>query len=839
MQKNQLQIIEKIVVILIAFIFLIGIVFDVLVSNGHAFWLIPKLKEFLMSVLQIQAGVSTLSVAILALITGMSGHEEYGISITRYYMSDRLRILKQLTVIISVISLVFLGVLFELFNLYNLVFATFFCEWVLICFSVISVLPFFGGKGTWKREIRSFLVKNIETLNPDHKMVVQFLSSCKPGQNNYDWKDKQDLLWKVLNSLLKENSAESLEILNSEFCELVRTFLRCNESWEIKRGLTLLQETYENIWRYINNNHKADLGISYAPELYLNLYEDCKIALDHLSMRDVEECFDYERFFENVASVDGYYMKADQTKYENACRYVETLSRYLGYLIKKKTLGAPLSEYSMQYWGKALKRQWFECYNIPEESKEIYQMHRCRVYLGYTISLIIDGHTELFEKNYLETEFFLIRNNKCQLVYRLAVACYLYYLAEVESQHLVSQVTRKCACDILDSKTFKGQFTAMLEQGEWSKNRVFFQDECAIVIEELLKPYEQFKDGQAKRLILGSTVQLFYIFVQCYIANYHFEEIPISEDFATIQNHILEYIGDRELTKKKYRRLYELMIATSPSDNIVNKADALFDNWENRIVERYKDGKIRKAKEDQSTFNNKNIENVFRENTKNYLIKHFYDTFGNIIDQSIEDIHELRFVLLQFTSDTKYFLQEKSLHGIYDYLDGIFVDYVSSYLDHINAVCLYNRSDKDDFEYINDMRSAGIDLLVGSEFELRSKDYKNWKEVNDFHKECECIFVGGTESALAIHKDVLKIAIRDISVSVYESSINTDNDVEYIEEVGAYRIRLLNDMTARFTKEEAEQYIKNQKKVATISVKVTIKTMKPQIGYIVKGTHSK
>ena len=166
-----------------------------------------------------------------------------------------------------------------------------------------------------------------------------------------------------------------------------------------------------------------------------------------------------------------------------------------------------------------------------------------------------------------------------------------------------------------------------------------------------------------------------------------------------------------------------------------------------------KEEKVKKAAQDQNAFNNSNIENVLRDDTKEHLEKHFVDTFGKIIDQTIEDTHELRFVLMRFTSDTKYFLQEQSLHAIYEDLDGILVDYVSAYLDSINAVSSYDRSDKSDVQYLSDMKSAGIDLLIGSEFELQSKDYKNWKEFNDFHKECECIFTGGVGSALAIHKD--------------------------------------------------------------------------------------
>ena len=117
------------------------------------------------------------------------------------------------------------------------------------------------------------------------------------------------------------------------------------------------------------------------------------------------------------------------------------------------------------------------------------------------------------------------------------------------------------------------------------------------------------------------------------------------------------------------------MIASSAGDDIGKKADSLFDNWKKRIIERYKEEKVKKAAQVQNAFDNSNIENVLREDTKEQLEKHFVDTFGKIIDQTMEDTHELRFVLMRFTSDTKYFLQEQSLHAIYEDLDGILVDH--------------------------------------------------------------------------------------------------------------------------------------------------------------------
>ena len=77
MGKNRLLIIELLAVSLIVLSVVIGIVFDIRARTGNSSWIIQDLRDFSMAVLQIQAGVSTLAVAILALISGMSGHEVY------------------------------------------------------------------------------------------------------------------------------------------------------------------------------------------------------------------------------------------------------------------------------------------------------------------------------------------------------------------------------------------------------------------------------------------------------------------------------------------------------------------------------------------------------------------------------------------------------------------------------------------------------------------------------------------------------------------------------------------------------------------------------------------
>ena len=547
------------------------------------------------------------------------------------------------------------------------------------------------------------------------------------------------------------------------------------------------------------------------------------------------ESFDLDTFCEYVARVNSWYLRDKQEQFENSCRYVEWIAQYTGCLLRKKQNKAPLSDYDRNYWGKMLIKQNITNYNIPEECSDSFLLHRCRVYLGYTVSLIVDGHKDLLEKYYLESNVFYTTVNEYEVLFRMAIACYLYYLAEVESKYIVPKRAKECSDFVLSSQKFKIQFTSMLQQVNWSHGIEVYQSFFEKTLEEILHPFERYKEGQVKHLVVEPTVNVFAAFVQSYISDYHFLGSTFID--KTSSEYLIRLIltsldgENRGQTKASFKRLYELLIITQSNMSAQAKSDSLFYQWEKDILEKHKKEKTLSANEAQKRFIKEKIEEVIKTDVQEHLIDHFQNRFGFLMDQTMIDGERLEFNLMRFTGDTDYFLSQKSLHIVYDNLDGLLLDNIADYLLKTKKILVYDRSGKTDSEFIDYMQNEKIDLLVGSEFNFLEKDYNNYDIIRDFFNKRICVFIGGAKSALAIHNGDLKFAVSNISVSMHEASLDEASGIEYDEETGKYIIRLINNVAEMFTKEEAENYIKNQKKIADVSVTVVVQMPEKAIGF--------
>lgn len=77
---------EKLGLIFVSITLLGGLIGEILINYGKVILPMENIETISMNLLQIQAGISSLTVALIALITGLISVEYYGISITRYYL---------------------------------------------------------------------------------------------------------------------------------------------------------------------------------------------------------------------------------------------------------------------------------------------------------------------------------------------------------------------------------------------------------------------------------------------------------------------------------------------------------------------------------------------------------------------------------------------------------------------------------------------------------------------------------------------------------------------------------------------------------------------------------
>ena len=125
---------------------IIGITCDILVANDIVFWVVDSLPDFSLALLQIQATIGTLTIAIIALISGNISDSYMGTSVSDYYLNIRPKFLKQKVIIFVSLALILINAICHMMALYNIVIFVFVLTFFLVGVSIIEVYSIFNGK---------------------------------------------------------------------------------------------------------------------------------------------------------------------------------------------------------------------------------------------------------------------------------------------------------------------------------------------------------------------------------------------------------------------------------------------------------------------------------------------------------------------------------------------------------------------------------------------------------------------------------------------------------------------------------------------------------------------
>lgn len=92
---------EFILLVLVFIMFTLGIVLDILAFNGFTSIRVEDLRGYVQVVIQVQATIMTLGIAICALLGNVLGKKIYGISIADYIMNHQYGLLNQINQLIK------------------------------------------------------------------------------------------------------------------------------------------------------------------------------------------------------------------------------------------------------------------------------------------------------------------------------------------------------------------------------------------------------------------------------------------------------------------------------------------------------------------------------------------------------------------------------------------------------------------------------------------------------------------------------------------------------------------------------------------------------------------
>lgn len=841
LRKKQIFI-ESIGISLILIIIFATAVADFMVSKGFVWHTINDIDSFSSILLQIQASMGTLTIALVALISGNISDSYMGIAIGDYYLNIRPSILKQKRIILLSLGLLVMGVVSHIFGWYNLVFGLFVATVALISISVYEIYSIFSGKRSWQKEIESYITFIMESNKGYQKKVELSDSFVKDWEESIENQDTVvyeryvEIFCGYIGTLLKAETKESVEEVEKLCFSIAETFLKSDKSDVKKKGVQFLNRIYENLWEYILNNRDSVKKLPKNFTLFGNLQIEFQDAINEIPIEIIEKIVNWNDMSNFVERV--FFWISDRSKQDDTLELegVNYISRFWGVYIRRQQLKGNIV--NQNYWSQVLENLYLtSAYNVPENQIKEFLHCKVELYFNYFYGLITNGLGNIVKEGlYLRGMGSLYEiENHCEAVFYLAIQCYLYYLSERENEDCVSPEIRQDAKQIIQDNKVKlsnEYILRLLTYKEELLNPELEKDLC-----ELLSRFERSsRYSNVKTLIMKDVVREFFIFIILYMQNksYMPQLIERAVDMDRIEEYYLKFLGEKEEeTKDNFRKLFMLYnIRGLPDEEVNEQVNCLYTKLEEVIKKKYKEKSIERVEKYQAIYEEKGEEPQIILDIKDRVKAHLKEKFSPIIAENDNEEEITRLHLLScniFTKNLKADIVEKCYWDI----DGALINGLTYILQKRGSVYNKNkiRDFVDDVEYINYLKQNDMNTLLGSEYIIKNLDYKQAENFKKYAENCECIYTGFVKYGLALNSDDVKISLHDINVSIHSLTLG-EITVDYDEEKQRYIYEISHAMPVEFTKDELKSFIHNERKVLDISVKISVVTEKEKVGVV-------
>lgn len=839
---------EDISLLFIGITIILGIVGEILIHAGIVILPIENIDTISMNMLQIQAGVSAITVALIALITGLISVEYYGISITKFYLLLKPQVLKLFIIIGSSVSFVFVGIIFYLFSRYNLAIACFFCEWWIILASLFLISGIFQGSYMIKKEIKEFLIssfKNGMQVGLCKDYVDRLIDQWKKGCLESDFQDYIDIINTALDCFLKNNTDDSLSFVTNNWTELIGFLLSSRDEKTAITGIITLRETYDRIWAFILQDKEVGKKTSEKLEIFQNVDLNLKEAISHISISQIIEEYRFDQLFDLAARVTAYYLRNDPKQLERSLKIIEFHAALIVYQIDEKS---GHDQYNAEakaniFMGQVLRSPHITSFNIPEEVSYIYQLHRCRLYINYTVALIERGYSDiLMEYLYCRQNIFASKDKPYFFLYIITVQCYMFYALDVESMRLVPNLTRECIEKLLESKSARLWFIDfILHNAKCLESDLFRDTSLEERLIDLMRPHEYYKSGEVKILLTAESVKIWHSFFILFLEKRYLLKRNLLEYFmgnpASYLSNLLTQSSEKMIVGL-YTKLCRYFSGNEDYEREKKEAQQYLVHLKREMVIRLKEQEISDAFE----ANKKYVEN----NTKTQLEKEIRQKLKQKIDKEVaviyladgDNIRELVFEeikipignIISHTDD----LDINCVCQEFDFMIGKFYDGVSETLWKNNQLKeFYCRRMPDADSYMEMIKENRIDAFMGNQYALYPSGTEKRQYFIDYLNHHISLLSTGSHMAIGFCLDALKIKINDILVTIKEPDQSLFS-TQIINERGDIEIDLGNGAMGVFSQQDAKEYLRNKYKLLLISISVSLYSKDGIIGYIAR-----
>lgn len=195
--------------------------------------------------LQVDATILTLTIALVALISGLLSDSHMGISYSDYFLNIRPKLYKQIVIIIFSFFYFFIGCVCFWLQKNYLVVAVLFCEILLVLMSSLSIYGIFGGKDKIRKDIEKFSIKI--QLSQMRKLS---LNKCKGRYKKTDDNKKSN----ISNGNKRRKKHNKTIDAQNKFIDAFSKILAKGDKNEFEEYLNVFLNITDSVWKNRNND---------------------------------------------------------------------------------------------------------------------------------------------------------------------------------------------------------------------------------------------------------------------------------------------------------------------------------------------------------------------------------------------------------------------------------------------------------------------------------------------------------------------------------------------------------------------------------------------------------
>ena len=833
--------------------------------------------------LQVDATILTLTIALVAIMSGLLSESHMGISFSYYYLNVRPWLYKQFVIII--LSLVYFGVscISLWLDAFYIVMALLLCEILLVLMSVFTIYGIFGGSDKIRKEIRDYLVskqvsKESRKKNDVRDKYIKAFCRVLSAGDKEEYDEYFEVLSEVSKYIWENRNKSNTTYTLAEFEKNCITLLDAaaeSEKYDAKLlYIKFLDDIYARIETYIKNENGAEYHSSEKENTFNVVlpYSFGYEVLRHIDVKDFENTITVSDLMFRILLVEevlhndykpsreGYYGWAHPS---TVCDIQSWFGIYLSEQRKKG------NQPNISYWGREFNN-WHGLtrpYNLEDESRQ--RLENAIAYSGicYTCGLLVNGVFDIVKRGLFEERMDSLWDFEYhEMKIIMSVCSYLYYMscredAEKNTKALISEAKR-----FITDEDVMSSFRRFLAQNECAdilidniRSEWTYDDEAKRVYDvksrEINTILRRFDLRMGRRdfhiVILPNVIDDFCLFTLFYLYIHGMVDLNwIGDKYHSIENFI-PYISDDgrnqingydenplEFKVKEYMHFINADIIVRESGNtddvkkIDSKASRIYETIQNEIKTRYKEERIKSAREKESEFLKKHDEVQSKKNEwKKEIVQRIKDSFGSNIEFIPQnDIDYFEVELFSFSTYTDM---------IDDRVDGtdlgrITTRLIDSYIHMLVQRKAIELKDKksdfsDDRLYINYLNSESLNVLVGSELLLKNSDYRNTEMFEEATRDYTWIKSLGGYYGAAIKNGSVVFCLRDLDVVLREATLD---DIKYDseDEGGYYEYAPISGVKLDFEEKELKEFIKQERKIIEVTAKIGVKLYTSNVG---------